>query len=199
MRIESKMLVVITGVPGIGKSTTVRKAFEKMGDESKEFEVVNYGNVMFNTAEEEGLVKHRDEMRSLDTQTQHNIQKEAAIKIRQKAQNNKIILDTHATILTPNGYIPGMPKWVLEELSPDVIVIIEANAQDIENWRTKDLKGDFRRRETGNLKGTEQHQNVNRCVSLAYSVFTGTPIKIIEKNEGQLDEAAEILAGILTK
>lgn len=192
------MLVVITGVPGIGKSTTVRKAFEQMGEEeAQKYETVNYGNVMLETAQKDGLVEHRDEMRELPTAEQRRIQKEAAMAIRSRAESENIILDTHATILTPKGYIPGMPEWVLKELDPDCIVVIEAKAEDIEVWRNKDLKGDFRRRETGNLKGTQEHQSVNRSISMAYSVMTGTPIKIISKNEGELEEAAGKLVEVL--
>ena len=119
------------------------------------------------------------------------------MSIRNMADKQDIILDTHSTIKTPKGYIPGMPKWVLEELKPDCIVLLEANAEDIEVWRNKDLKGDFRRRETGNLEATREHQDVNRSISTAYSMLTGTPIKIIQKNEGQLEEAAGKLIEVL--
>jgi len=191
------MLVVITGVPGVGKSTVVKKAFEKGGGKVS-YEMVNYGDVMLAIAQEKKLVAHRDEMRKLPVEKQRDIQKNAAIKIRKMADERNIILDTHSTIETPKGFIPGMPEWVLRELRPECIVVLEAPPEDINKFRKKDLAGDFRRREVDNLEAIRKHQEVNRIVALSYSVLTGTPIKIIFKPDGHLDEAAETMLGVLT-
>jgi len=195
-----KMLVVMTGVPGVGKSTVVKKAFEKAQGKGRriEYELVNFGDMMLKTAEKADLVKHRDEMRALPVESQHEIQKQAASEIRKLADSKKIILDTHASIETPKGFIPGMPEWVLRELKPDVIVVLESRPEDINKFRKKDVGDDFRRREVDNLEGIERHQNVNRSISMAYSVFTGTPIKLIWKPEGTLPEAAESLLEVLS-
>jgi adenylate kinase len=191
------MLVVITGVPGVGKSTVTKKAFEKAGDKIK-YEMVNYGDMMLEIAQDKKLVQHRDEMRRLPVDKQREIQKGAAVKIRKMADERNIILDTHSTIETPKGYIPGMPEWVLRELRPECIVVLEAPPEDINKFRKKDLHNDFRRREVDNLEGIRMHQEVNRIVALSYSVLTGTPIKIIYKPDGHVDEAAEMLLGVLT-
>lgn len=192
-------MVVMTGVPGVGKSTVVKKAFEKAEKKkiNVDYELLNFGDMMLKTAEEEGLVKHRDEMRSLPVEKQHKIQKDAAKAIRMQADRGKVILDTHATIETPKGFIPGMPEWVLRELNPDVIVVLESRPQDINKFRKKDIGDDFRRREVDNLEGIERHQSVNRSIAMAYSVLTGTPIKVIWKPEGTLPQAAEQLLGVL--
>ena len=191
------MLVVMTGVPGVGKSTVVKKAFEKAGGKIS-YEMINYGDIMLGIAQEKKMVSHRDEMRKLPVASQREIQKDAAIKIRKMADERNIILDTHSTIETPKGYIPGMPEWVLRELRPECIVVLESPPEDINKFRKKDLHDDFRRREVDNLEGIKRHQDVNRVVALSYSVLTGTPIKIIWKPDGQLDAAAETLLGVLT-
>ncbi|MFH0861973.1 MAG: adenylate kinase [Candidatus Altiarchaeota archaeon] len=194
------MLVVMTGVPGVGKSTVVKKSFEIGREQGKsvDYEMVNFGDMMLKSATEKGLVKHRDEMRHLPIEKQHEIQKGAAKEIRRLADKKRIILDTHAAIETPRGYIPGMPEWVLRELKPDVIVVLESRPEDINKFRKKDIGNDFRRREVDNLEGIERHQSVNRSISMAYSVLTGTPIKIIWKPEGTLPQAAETLLGVLS-
>jgi len=194
------MLVVMTGVPGVGKSTVVKTAFQKGKDNGLkvEYELVNFGDMMLKAAEAGGLVKHRDEMRRLPIERQHEIQKKAARDIRALADRGNIILDTHAAIETPKGYIPGMPEWVLRELKPDVIVVLESRPEDINKFRKKDLGNDFRRREVDNLEGIERHQSVNRSIAMAYSVFTGTPIKVIWKPEGTLPQAAEQLLEVLS-
>jgi len=194
------MLVVMTGVPGVGKSTVVKTAFKQAEEKGIkiEFEMVNFGDMMLKSAEKDGLVKHRDEMRRLPIGAQHDIQKKAAKEIRKMADQKNLILDTHAAIETPRGFIPGMPEWVLRELKPDVIVVLESRPEDINKFRKKDIGNDFRRREVDNIEGIERHQSVNRSIAMAYSVFTGTPIKVIWKPEGTLPQAAETLLGVLS-
>ena len=194
------MLVVMTGVPGVGKSTVVKTAFKQAEEKGLkvEYEMVNFGDMMLKAAEASGLVKHRDEMRKLPIEKQHEIQKKAAKNIRKLADTKKIILDTHASIETPKGYIPGMPEWVLRELKPDVIVVLESVPADINGFRKKDIGDDFRRREVDNLEGIERHQSVNRSIAMAYSVFMGTPIKVIWKPKGTLPQAAEQLLEVLS-
>ncbi len=193
------MLVVMTGVPGVGKSTVVKTAFEKAEEKNIkiEWEMVNFGDMMLKTATEKKLVEHRDEMRVLPIEKQREIQKEAAKAIRDMADKGDYILDTHATIETPKGYIPGMPEWVLRELSPDVIVVLESRPEDINHFRKKDIGDDFRRREVDNLQSIEMHQSVNRSIAMAYSVLTGTPIKVIWKPRGTLPQAGETLLEVL--
>ena len=194
------MLVIMTGVPGVGKSTVVKKAFEKAEKKGKkvDYEMINFGDEMLKQAISMTLVKHRDEMRQLPIQEQRKIQKTAAMNIRRLANVGNYILDTHATIETPKGYIPGMPEWVLRELNPDIIVVLESRPQDINKFRKKDIGDDFRRREVDNLEGIERHQSVNRSIAMAYTVLTGTPIKIIYKPEGTLPQAAESLLEVLS-
>jgi adenylate kinase len=193
------MLVVMTGVPGVGKSTVVKKAFASAKEKSIDlsYEFLNFGDMMLKSAKNMGLVEHRDEMRALPVEKQREIQKGAAVEIRTIADDKNVILDTHATIETPRGYIPGMPEWVLRELQPDVIVVLESRPQDINGFRKKDLGNDFRRREVDNLEGIERHQSVNRSIAMAYSVLTGTPVKVIWKPEGSLPQAAETLLEVL--
>ena len=51
-------VVIVTGVPGVGKST-VMAAAEEYG-----YKIVNFGTTMFEEAQKEG-VKDRDDMRKL--------------------------------------------------------------------------------------------------------------------------------------
>jgi len=193
------MLVVMTGVPGVGKSTVVKTAFEAAKEKGIElsWEMVNFGDMMLKTATEKKLVEHRDEMRTLPIEQQRDIQKGAAQAIRKMADEGDFILDTHATIETPKGFIPGMPEWVLRELKPDSIVVLESRPEDINHFRKKDIGDDFRRREVDNLEGIERHQSVNRSIAMAYSAMTGAPIKVIWKPRGTLPAAGETMLEVL--
>ena len=86
---------------------------------------------MTEIAIEEGIVDDRDALRKLPADTQKEIQRKAAIRIKEKSETENVIVDTHCTINTPAGFLPGLPKWVLEGLNPDTFVMIEANPDEI--------------------------------------------------------------------
>src|SRR5579885_311925 len=123
-------VVIITGVPGVGKSTVIDAA-----QTAKGYRVVVYGTEMFNVAKARGLVKDRDEMRKLDPAIQREIQESAAHAI---AQLGNVIVDTHCTIKTPRGFLPGIPEWVARSLKPKQIVLVEASPQEIVGRRNND-------------------------------------------------------------
>lgn len=181
------MKIVTTGVPGTGKTTVLEKAI--LGN--KKYKVVNYGNVMFEEAKSKNLVENRDEMRKLDPKTQKEIQKNAAKKI---GKMDNIVVDTHASISTPSGYLPGLPEWVLKELMPDVVVLIESTADEISRRRSKDAS---RKRDAEESDGIKEHQEMNRAVAMAYAVITGATVKIIKNPDGGLEDSAKKLAEIL--
>lgn len=182
------MKVVVTGIPGTGKTTVLERAIAESG---KKYIYVNYGDVMFDEAKSRGLVKDRDEMRKLDPKIQKEIQRNAAKKIG-KMEN--VIVDTHASILTPNGYLPGLPEWVLKEIMPNIIVILEASPEEILRRRAKDTS---RKRDADDIEGIKEHQEMNRAVAMAYSVLTGATIKIIQNHDNGLEEAVKNLSKIL--
>ena len=108
---ESKKIVIV-GIPGVGKTTVVTKVVEILKSENKTASVVNYGTVMFDEAQKNGI-KDRDELRKLSMEDQQNLQKLAAEKIA-SLNDNAVIIDTHAFISTPSGFYPGMPDYVIK-------------------------------------------------------------------------------------
>ncbi|MEM2508848.1 MAG: AAA family ATPase, partial [Candidatus Thermoplasmatota archaeon] len=92
------MKVVVAGIPGAGKTTVLK--------EVKGIEIINYGDVMFSIAKKKNLVNDRDEIRKLPIDEQRKLQKEAAKFISKK---KNVIIDTHCTIKTRDGYMPGLP------------------------------------------------------------------------------------------
>ena len=53
-------VIVVTGIPGVGKTTVMKKAAEGIN-----VEFVTFGTIMEEIAKEMKLVKDRDEMRKL--------------------------------------------------------------------------------------------------------------------------------------
>ncbi|RMF89680.1 MAG: adenylate kinase [Methanobacteriota archaeon] len=184
-------VVVITGTPGVGKSTVVQRALQEI---ETGYRVINFGDAMLEVALERGVVKDRDEMRRLDPGVQKDIQRMGAKKIAEAARSENILVDTHATIKTPRGYLPGLPIWVLEELSPDVIVVVEADPEEIAGRRSSD---ETRTRDAEDVSEIMEHQLLNKAAAMSYAVFTGATVAVVENHDKGLEEAAKELAMVL--
>lgn len=178
--------IIVTGIPGVGKTTVMDAAAEQAGRP-----VVVYGTVMFEVASERGLVEHRDDMRKLDPAVQRDVQKAAAEKM---AAMGDIIVDTHCTIKTPKGYLPGLPAWVLESLKPDTVVLVEATAAEIAGRRAGDAS---RQRDADSEQAIEEHQETNRRTAAAYSVLTGATVATVYNHDDGIDAAVEQLLGVI--
>jgi adenylate kinase len=176
-------VVVIAGIPGSGSTTVLKKALEEL-----DYLHVNYGDVMLEIAKSNGLVDNRDSLRKLSPDIQKEVQENAAQSIREKSEQSNIIVDTHCTIKTPLGFLPGLPKWVLDQLKPDMFLLLEADGDEILKRRISDTT---RTRDSERLKDILLHQEMNRAASMAYAVLTGATVKIIENHDNRLDEAVD--------
>ncbi|MGZ7134258.1 MAG: adenylate kinase [Methanobacterium sp.] len=182
-------VVVIAGIPGSGSTTVLNKALESI-----DYKNVNYGDVMTKIAQEQGLVKDRDSLRKLSPDLQKEIQKNAAKSIREMAEVSNIIVDTHCTIKTPAGFLPGLPKWVLEELQPDMFILVEADNEEILMRRLSDKS---RTRDMEKLSDIRLHQEMNRAAAISYAVLTGATVKIIQNHDNRLDVPVEDMVNVL--
>ncbi len=184
-------VIVLTGTPGAGKTTVLNRAMEML---DMKYNVINYGNEMFKVAEDGKIVNDRDEMRKLPPEAQKRIQKLAAGSIAKKAENASIIVDTHCTIKTKKGYLPGLPKWVLDELNPTAILLVEANPEEIINRRSGD---ETRIRDKEHVSDIEDHQQLNRAVAMSYAMTTGATVKIIKNHDEKLGNAVRQMKDVL--
>jgi adenylate kinase len=176
-------VVVVAGIPGSGSTTVLKHALE-----DTDYVHVNYGDVMLEIALEMDLVEDRDSMRKLPPELQKEVQKKAAQTIRTRAEKANTIVDTHCTIKTPSGFLPGLPQWVLEELQPNMFVLIEADGDEILMRRISDIT---RTRDMERLQGIELHQEMNRATAMAYAVYTGATVKIIPNHNDRLEESVQ--------
>lgn len=101
--------VVVTGVPGVGKTTVINGAMERLAAEGIAYEAVNFGTCMFDVACKESLVSDRDEMRKLGKDDQKRLQQAAASEIAAMSADANIIIDTHSSVKTPAGFLAGLP------------------------------------------------------------------------------------------
>lgn len=178
--------VIITGVPGVGKSTVIDAA-----QKAKGYKVVVFGTEMFNVAQARGLVKTRDEMRKLDPAIQREIQETAAHAI---AAMGDVIVDTHCTIKTPKGYLPGIPAWVAQALKPKQFILVEAAPEEIVGRRNNDPS---RARDPDTPADIDLHQRMNRGAAMTVATLTGATVAIILNRDGAVDATRDQVIRIL--
>ena len=179
-------VIVVTGIPGVGKTTVMKKAAEGM-----DIEFVTMGTVMFEIASEEGLVKDRDDMRKLTLEQQKELQIKAAKKV---GSMGNVILDTHCSIKTPKGYMPGLPEWVVKAINPTSIVLVEADPKEIFDRRANDPT---RNRDPDSEEQIAEHQMINRSAAMAYAALTGAAVKIVFNHDNALDDAVNQASPVL--
>jgi adenylate kinase len=185
------MLCVVFGIPGVGKTTVLNAVAKRVSVRR-----INFGDVMFEEAKRKGLVDDRDKMRRLPKEEQTELQRNAAKRIYKESRAGNIIVDTHASVKTPKGYIPGLPEEILRLLKPDALVLIECDSKDILSRRNKDAS---RERDADALGGIEEHQMINRAYCATYSDLTASTLLIVKNMEGSVEEAAEKIAILFEK
>lgn len=183
-----KKIYVITGTPGAGKTSVLNAASAKV-----KANIVNYADVMLETGKSLGLGNNHDALRKLPLESQKELQKKAAEKIASSAQGITIV-DTHCTVRTANGYLPGLPEWVIKALNPVSIIVVDAKPREILSRREKDST---RHRDKETLESIKLQQEINYAAAIAAATLCGATVKIIENRNNNLGKAAEELAKIL--
>jgi len=178
-------IIVVTGTPGAGKTTVLMAAIAKIGQEK--VKVINFADSMLKVGESLGLGGNHDAIRKLPTEQQRDLQKRAAGAIAAETFE-KVIVDTHCTINTPEGYLPGMPEWVVKALNPRVIVLVEAPPEEISGRRQTDKS---RVRDEEDIRYILLQQDINRAAAFAYAALSGATVKIIENRNNKLEDAAD--------
>jgi adenylate kinase len=191
-----KQLMVVTGVPGTGK-TTICKEVKKIGEEKgRKVEIINFGTVMVELAKKKGKNLHRDDIRKHSIDFQRELQVEAAKEISKKAAEIKgtLIVDTHMIIRTKKGYFAGLPYKVLQILNPEIFIVIEAAPKEILARRFKDAD-----RKRDNLLEEEilEELSFSKLLAAACASITGSPIKIVKNPDGKQIEAAKEIVKLL--
>ncbi|MEM0122117.1 MAG: adenylate kinase [Saccharolobus sp.] len=193
-------LGIVTGIPGVGKTTVLSKVSEILQEKSIPYKIVNYGDYMLNTAIKNGYVNNRDEIRKLSVDKQKELQTLAARKIVEDlsdlGKNGLGFVDTHAVIRTPSGYLPGLPKYVIEVLSPNVIFLLESDPKIILDRQKRDnsrVRADY-----NDVNIINEVLSFARYSAMASAVLVGASVKIVINQEGDPSVAArEIISSLM--
>lgn len=184
--------MVIVGIPGVGKTTVISKAAESLSKRGLMTQVIVFGSAMLDEASKIG-VKDRDEMRRLPVQKQRSLQVLAANSIK-AIQNSNVLIDTHLFINTKEGKYPGLPKNLLEILSPTHLVMITADPEDIFRRRRQD---GTRNRDLISVEGIKTDLEISEIMIASTSVLIGAPFKFIYNSNDKIDEAVNDLVNMV--
>lgn len=192
---ETRNIVIVTGIPGVGKTTVINTACEIVREKhGEEVLILNFGTAMFEVATERGLVKDRDELRRMPTAKQREVQRIAGEVIAEKGKAARVIVDTHTLIQTKNGFLIGLPEWVVRAIQPKTVVLVEAKSENIASRRSSD---GTRTRDEQLTEEIQIHQEMCRAAAAAIGTLTGATVRRIMNREGKVEEAASQLAETL--
>ncbi len=182
---SNKKVVVMVGIPGVGKTSLLSTIVEILEQRKKDVKVISYGTLMFEVAKQNNTTD-RDELRRLPISQQQYLQREAANEIA-ACTEDVIIIDTHAFIHSPEGYYPGLPEYVLKIIKPTNFVSVSAKPEEIYNRRMRDTT---RVRDKITLPNIKKELNVQSGMIAACTVITGAPVRHVQNGEGNIQEAA---------
>ncbi|HZA43435.1 MAG TPA: adenylate kinase [Nitrososphaeraceae archaeon] len=191
--LHSNARVIVVGVPGVGKTSVVTNAAERLNQSQSTTQVMVFGSIMLDEAKKLGIID-RDEMRKLSINTQRQLQEMAANSISGVRSVN-IIIDTHLFINTIEGRYPGVPRNLLDILSPTHLIMISAAPEEIFARRMDD---GTRNRDLISMDSIKNDLEVATIMIATSSVLTGAPFKIIFNHKDKLDDAVNELVDVIS-
>ncbi len=171
--------IVLVGIPGSGKSSILKEVLRA----SPFVTVANYGDAMLEEAKAEGLT--RDMLRKMPISSQQEIGIRAAKQIMQSKNTAITIIDTHALIKTEIGFCPGLPKEVLNVLSPKVLTWVECPPSLIIQRRTSDAS---RHRDHETEEEMTIHHELTRAYLAACCMETGALLCRIVNRDSAIEK-----------
>ena len=183
-------VTVISGVTGVGLSSVCRETRRRLSDE---YTLINFGDSMLEQAATAGITTDRDELSSLSHRDIRRLQRRAGEYVADMAEDKRILLATHLTVKTETGFIDGLPDDVLNEVSPERFVVVEAAPETIIERR----EHSDRSVELPSPRAIEFEQHLGRTAAFEYARELNAPVQFVE-NENDVEEAAEAVTGLLS-
>lgn len=183
-------VTIVSGVTGVGLSSVCREARRRLSDE---YTLINFGDSMLEQAATAGITTDRDELSSLSPRETRRLQRRAGEYVADMAADGPILLVTHLTVKTEEGFIDGLPSDVLGDVSPRRFVIVEADPETIVDRRERS----DRDVSIPSKRAIEFEQQLDRTAAFEYARECDAPIRFIE-NEDDVEAAGETLARYLS-
>lgn len=182
--------MVVTGIPGVGKTTVLNELQDVAKQNKFALSVLNFGTVMNELMRDLGKDLHRDDMRAQGIEMQRKAQELAASEIANRSTHGTTVVDTHMFVRTASGLWAGLPQNILTRLSPRLLVLVEADPDQIAARRKSDAD---RKREHRLAEDIAFDLQWSRATAASSAVATGAPVKVIRNDAGRQRQAAQEL------
>ncbi|HJT84131.1 MAG TPA: adenylate kinase [Nitrososphaeraceae archaeon] len=189
---ERTKRIVVVGIPGVGKTTIVSNVKKTLDKKEIRTVVAEFGKIMLEEATKL-KIQSRDEIRRLSISEQKNLQNIAAEKISQ-ISSDVVIVDTHLFINTKEGYYPGLPFDLLNNLKPTNLILITANPEEIYHRRQNDSS---RKRDMITIDSIKNDIDVSKMLISCCSVVSGAPFKILSNHENSITDCTEKMVSLI--
>lgn len=175
-------MIIVMGTPGAGKSSVIEE-FTRRHPDAK---VVNFGTIMYEIAQKDYQVNNRDEMRKLARDKFRELQGKTINVLLSYGPG--VIVDTHASVRTVDGYYPGLPCYLLSKIEVDSLIYIHSSMETILSRRMRDKS---RSRDAETPEQIKFHEEINLSFVCTYAAQVNAPVKFILNEDGKLEEAVK--------
>jgi adenylate kinase len=189
---ERTKRIIVVGIPGVGKTTVVSNVKNTLEQTGIKTILAEFGMIMLEEAKKLNI-QNRDEIRRLSIEDQKKLQNLAATKISQ-IYSDVVIIDTHLFINTKEGYYPGLPAHLLNNMKPTHLILIIANPEEIYHRRQNDST---RVRDIISMDSIKNEIDVSKMLISCCSIISGAPFKILANHEGSLTDCTRKMVSLI--
>ncbi len=187
----AKRIILVTGVPGSGKST----ALDGLSDGIAGSSVVSMGTELLKRsgAEDRDLLRKGDDADQLATRLRSEILRELV-----DSDDDVVIIDTHAIVKTTGGYIQGFTDSDLDILRGKVVAVVCVHADPAEIKRRRDAD-DGRHRDSETEVDIGLQQDASESTSARIAGSLGAALYTIDTSSTTKEEAQALMAETIRK
>jgi len=213
---------LLAGISGVGKSSVVSRALEILEEIKSQSELqrsidavlgkgrlspdevrklrrlnverANFGEILFSIAKKRGLVDEKTELGGLPDARIQSLQRAAVTRI--KKMTGTVLVHLHLTVRTPRGIVAGLPISSAKALSPEVIILLQAPAEEVFRRRMKDQKEQDTRRPL-TLEDLKEHMAYDQAAAICIATVAG--IRVTTIRNSVVDDAAYEVVRALTQ
>jgi adenylate kinase len=189
---EKTKRIVVVGIPGVGKTTVVSSVKNTLEEKGVKTILAEFGKIMLEEANKLNI-KNRDEIRRLSIDEQKKLQNLAAEKISQ-INADVVMIDTHLFINTKEGYYPGLPFDLLNNLKPTNLILITANPEEIYHRRQNDSSRD---RDIISMDSIKNDIDVSKMLISCCSIVSGAPFKVLANHENSITDCTQKMVSLI--
>jgi adenylate kinase len=177
--------IMVTGVPGVGKSSICRHV-----SMPESIIPLEFGRLMLRLGKEKGLIQRYEELEALDLALRSELQAAVVEQVLRESSMGTVLIDGHLVVDSAEGFVPGFPADQLSRIRLDAIMILTAPANDIVKRRIRRRGGDSAEVDTRRDRIT-LHESLATQAALFYALQGESILDVIENAEGELDKTVD--------